>query len=70
MIGKSVTFTGADGASATGTVGGVTFSSDGPVLDIDGTAVPIAAVTSVGTVSATPAATSPTTPDSTPTPAV
>jgi len=74
MIGKSVTFTGADGASATGTVGGVTFSSEGPVLDIDGTAVPIAAVTSVGTVSAipaaTPAATSPTTPDSTPTPAV
>ena len=70
MIGQHVTYTDADGAPAAGTVKGVTFSSEGPMLDVDGTPVPIASIQSVGTTStaATPGTTTDTTTPTTPAP--
>ncbi|WP_182525731.1 flagellar hook capping FlgD N-terminal domain-containing protein [Nocardioides dongkuii] len=55
MIGQQVTYTGADGASTTGTVRGVTFEAAGPVLDVDGVDVPLVSVITVGEASPTPA---------------
>jgi len=47
LIGKQVTWNDADGAAQTGSVKGVTFGINGPVLDVDGTELPIASVISV-----------------------
>lgn len=55
LIGQKVTWTDDAGATQSGTVGGVTFGADGPVLDVEGSSVPMLSVLSVGTT--TPAAT-------------
>ena len=47
MVGKTVSYTGADGVSTTGQVGSVRFEATGPVLQVDGTDVPLAAVVTV-----------------------
>ncbi|HET6151977.1 MAG TPA: flagellar hook capping FlgD N-terminal domain-containing protein [Marmoricola sp.] len=48
MIGKTVTYADPTGATKTGTVHGVTFGADGPVLDVGGTdPLPIASVLSI-----------------------
>lgn len=67
MVGRDVDWTTEDGETATGRVQGVTFSADGPVLDIDGTQVPLAQVQSVraGNQSGAPAQPDTTTPDTT-----
>jgi flagellar basal-body rod modification protein FlgD len=59
LVGRQVTYTGADGAEVTGSVKGVTFAASGPVLDVDGTEVPLVNVNSVkaGTPAATPTTT-------------
>jgi flagellar basal-body rod modification protein FlgD len=48
LIGKTVTWTGSDGGTLTGSVRGVTFGATGPMLDIgDGDPLPIGSVLSV-----------------------
>lgn len=47
LIGKQVTWNDADGVAQTGSVQGVTFGVDGPVLDVNGTELPIGSVISV-----------------------
>ena len=47
LVGRSVTYTLADGTQGSGTVHGVEFGADGPVLDVDGVDVPIASVLTV-----------------------
>ncbi|HEY0890311.1 MAG TPA: flagellar hook capping FlgD N-terminal domain-containing protein [Nocardioides sp.] len=49
MIGKTVTWTDADGDTRSGTVSGATFLATGPVLDVAGEQIPLGAVTSVAT---------------------
>lgn len=57
LVGRHVTYSDADGEIQTGTVSGVTFGASGPVLDIDGTEVPLANIVSVTDGTATPDAT-------------
>jgi flagellar basal-body rod modification protein FlgD len=72
LVGREVSYTLADGTSGTGQVGSVTFDVAGPVLDVDGVAVPIGLVNSVtagstGSPGTTPAGSTPvTTPSTTP----
>jgi flagellar basal-body rod modification protein FlgD len=47
LVGRTVTYPGKDGNDVTGTVHGVTFGASGPVLDVDGTDVPLMQVLSV-----------------------
>lgn len=47
LVGRDVTYTSADGSTASGSVSGVSFGAEGPVLDIGGTKVPLALVQSV-----------------------
>ncbi len=47
LIGKQVTWNDADGVAQSGSVKGVTFGVTGPVLDVNGTELPIASVISV-----------------------
>ena len=47
MVGKTVSYVGADGLSTTGLVGSVRFETTGPVLQVDGTDVPLASVVTV-----------------------
>ena len=47
LVGRNVTWSDAEGVSTSGTVAGVTFSANGPVLDVDGTEVPLTSVVSV-----------------------
>jgi flagellar basal-body rod modification protein FlgD len=47
LIGKQVAWVDADGVSQSGSVSGVTFGADGPVLDVGGTTLPIGSVLSV-----------------------
>ncbi|MFC6288134.1 flagellar hook capping FlgD N-terminal domain-containing protein [Nocardioides sp. GCM10027113] len=47
LVGRHVSWTGEDGQPLSGTVAGVTFGASGPVLDVDGTDVPLASVVSV-----------------------
>lgn len=47
LVGRNVTWSDADGVTTSGTVAGVTFSATGPVLDVDGTEVPLTSVVSV-----------------------
>jgi flagellar basal-body rod modification protein FlgD len=50
MIGKQVSWTdAATGDAKSGTVQGATFTAQGPVLNVDGTDVPLTSVESVGT---------------------
>lgn len=47
LVGKTVTWLDENGDTQTGTVSGVNFETTGPVLDVDGTEVPIGNVQSV-----------------------
>lgn len=47
LIARQVEWVDATGATKAGQVGGVTFTADGPMLQIDGTSVPLASVRSV-----------------------
>lgn len=47
LVGREVTYTSADGSTASGSVSGVSFGAEGPVLDIGGTQVPLPLVQSV-----------------------
>ena len=47
LVGRTVTYTDADGRSVTGTVDAVQFKTDGPVLDVGGTEVALGAVQTV-----------------------
>jgi flagellar basal-body rod modification protein FlgD len=47
LVGRQVTYTGADGQDVTATVKGVTFDPTGPILDVSGTDVPLVNVLSV-----------------------
>lgn len=47
LVGRTVTWTPADGVPQTGTVSGVTFGADGPTLDVGGTTVPLAQLSGV-----------------------
>lgn len=49
MIGKSVTATLADGTAVSGVVQGVSLDASGPILNVNGTAVPLGDVQTVGT---------------------
>jgi flagellar basal-body rod modification protein FlgD len=57
MVGQQVSWIDTDGVTThSGVVAGVTFGAQGPVLDIDGSQVPLAQLLSVGaTASTTPA---------------
>ena len=58
LIGKQVTWNDSSGASKTGAVKGVTIGAQGPVLDVDGTSLPIASVLSVSDGTSTTSSTS------------
>jgi flagellar basal-body rod modification protein FlgD len=47
LVGRTVTYTDADGKSVTGSVDAVQFKADGPVLDVAGTEVALSAVQTV-----------------------
>ena len=47
LVGREITYTATDGSTVSGSVSGVTFGADGPVLDVGGTQVPLAHVQSV-----------------------
>ncbi|HET7690392.1 MAG TPA: flagellar hook capping FlgD N-terminal domain-containing protein [Nocardioidaceae bacterium] len=47
LVGRNVSYTDAAGNEASGVVKGVTFGATGPVLDVDGTEVPLMQVLSV-----------------------
>lgn len=47
LVGRHVSWTSEDGETLSGTVDGVTFGAAGPVLDVSGTEVPLAALLSV-----------------------
>ncbi|HEX2174453.1 MAG TPA: flagellar hook capping FlgD N-terminal domain-containing protein [Nocardioidaceae bacterium] len=47
LVGRTVTYTDADGRSVTGTVDAVNFKTDGPVLDVGGTEVALGNVQTV-----------------------
>ena len=53
MVGREVTYALEDGTEGSGTVQSVTFGSAGPVLDVDGVAVPLGLVNQVTNGSAT-----------------
>jgi flagellar basal-body rod modification protein FlgD len=47
LVGRSISYTDADGAEQKGTVGSVSFTASGPMLEVDGADVPINNVVSV-----------------------
>jgi flagellar basal-body rod modification protein FlgD len=49
LVGKTVGYTDPNGASATGAVSSVRFTSSGPMLQISGTDVPLSSINSVTT---------------------
>ena len=53
LVGRSVTYTGADGAEKTGPVSTVSFTGNGPMLGIDGSDVALNSVTGVSQVGTT-----------------
>jgi flagellar basal-body rod modification protein FlgD len=55
LVGKQVSWVDSDGATRAGTVDGVTFGADGPLLSSGDATFPITALLSVGTGSATTA---------------
>ena len=68
FVGRQVTYTLPDGTQGAGMVRGASFSADGPVLDVNGTQVPLVSVLSVndGSAPAVPPAPAAATPVSTP----
>jgi flagellar basal-body rod modification protein FlgD len=52
MVGQTVSYADAAGATLTGTVSGVRFDANGPVLTIDGKDVPLGLVKSIGSANA------------------
>ncbi|WP_110208263.1 flagellar hook capping FlgD N-terminal domain-containing protein [Nocardioides daejeonensis] len=56
MIGRDVTWAAEDGSTSSGRVDGVTFTSEGPMLQVGGGQVPLALVQSLSGSGATPAA--------------
>ncbi|MDQ4008735.1 MAG: hypothetical protein M3211_11615, partial [Actinomycetota bacterium] len=57
LVGRTVTYTDADGKSVTGTVDAVQFKAEGPVLDVGGTEVALGKVQTVAEGRRTDAAT-------------
>ena len=47
LVGKTVSYPNADGSQSSGPVSAVTFGTDGPVLSVNGTNVPLSSVQSV-----------------------
>lgn len=47
LVGRNVTYTGADGVESTGTVASVRFGASGPQLVVDGTEIALAQVVTV-----------------------
>ena len=47
LVGRSVSYTGADGSPVTGTVDGVSFKATGPVLDVGGADVAMSSLLGV-----------------------
>ncbi|WP_122818408.1 flagellar hook capping FlgD N-terminal domain-containing protein [Nocardioides pantholopis] len=47
MVGRTVSYTAADGTTATGAVSAVSFGASGPLLDVNGTEVPMVSVLKV-----------------------
>jgi flagellar basal-body rod modification protein FlgD len=47
LVGRTVTYTGADGGEVSGQVGSVRFTGTGPLLGVDGTEVPLDQVVTV-----------------------
>jgi flagellar basal-body rod modification protein FlgD len=68
MVGQTVSYADATGATLTGVVSGVRFDATGPVLTIDGTDVPLGLVRSIGEANSAPAGSSTDTGTSTGTP--
>ncbi|CAM3339804.1 flagellar hook capping FlgD N-terminal domain-containing protein [Nocardioides dubius] len=60
MVGRDVSYLNEDGTTSTGKVTGVTFSTDGPILDVDGKQVPLAWVASIHEPGSTPSTDTPT----------
>ncbi len=58
LVGRTVTWTTAEGVAQKGVVNGVTFGTDGPMLDVAGAQVALGQVQSVTDGTATPAASS------------
>ena len=56
MVGRTVSYTGADGLTTSGAVASVRFEATGPVLQVDGVDVPLAAVVTVAHGPAVPTA--------------
>jgi flagellar basal-body rod modification protein FlgD len=56
LVGRTVSWTTAEGVAQTGTVSGVTFGTDGPMLDVAGSQVALGQVQSVTAGTATPSA--------------
>lgn len=56
LVGKQVSWTDTDGATKSGTVNGVTFGPDGPVLSANGSTFPVSSLLSVNDGSASPSA--------------
>jgi flagellar basal-body rod modification protein FlgD len=52
LVGRDVSWTDAEGAAHNGTVSGVVFGADGPMLDVGGTSLALSQVQSVRTVAA------------------
>lgn len=48
LVGRTVSWTASDGTAMSGNVDGVQFGTQGPMLDVGGTTIPIAQVQSVG----------------------
>ena len=54
LVGRTISWADSSGSPASGQVSGVSFGADGPVLDVDGTEVPLGAVLSVTATAAAP----------------
>jgi flagellar basal-body rod modification protein FlgD len=57
MVGQTVSYADAAGATLTGVVSGVRFDATGPVLTVNGTDVPLGLVKSIGEANSAPAGT-------------
>jgi flagellar basal-body rod modification protein FlgD len=55
MVGQTVSYADAAGATLTGVVSGVRFDATGPILTVDGTDVPLGMVKSIGEANSAPA---------------
>ncbi|MFS3127101.1 flagellar hook capping FlgD N-terminal domain-containing protein [Nocardioides sp. Bht2] len=55
MVGREVSYLTEDGSTKSGRVSGVTFSSEGPILEVDGASVPLARISTIHESAATDA---------------